>query len=375
MEYTFSQYQESAEALKDRLGAFRPRCLLILGSGLGSLGNEVEAPVAVSYADVPHMKRSTAPDHAGRFVFGRLAGQDVAVMQGRLHTYEGWSFEDVSYPVRVLRLLGAETLVVTNAAGAVNTAFSAGDIMLITDHIKIYGVSPLCGPNLEEFGPRFPDMSHVYTPRLQDAARQAAAELDISLREGVYMYFPGPQYETPAEVRAARLLGAETLVVTNAAGAVNTAFSAGDIMLITDHTKLFGVSPLCGPNLEEFGPRFPDMSHVYTPRLQDAARQAAEALSIPLRQGVYMYFPGPQYETPAEVRAARILGADAVGMSTVPEAIVAAHCGMEVLGFTLCTNMAAGVLDQPLSSDEVIAAGQAAGPRFSALVKACLTRL
>ena len=172
-----------------------------------------------------------------------------------------------------------------------------------------------------------------------------------------------------------RLLGAETLVVTNAAGAVNTAFSAGDIMLITDHIKLFGVSPLCGPNLEEFGPRFPDMSHVYTPRLQDAARQAAAELDISLREGVYMYFPGPQYETPAEVRAARLLGADAVGMSTVPEAIVAAHCGMEVLGFTLCTNMAAGVLDQPLSSDEVIAAGQAAGPRFSALVKACLTRL
>ncbi len=164
MEYTFAQYQESAQALRDRLGAFRPRCLLILGSGLGSLGNEVESPIAVPYEDVPHMKRSTAPDHAGRFVFGRLAGQDVAVMQGRLHTYEGWSFEDVSYPVRVLRLLGAETLVVTNAAGAVNTAFSAGDIMLITDHIKLFGVSPLCGPNLEEFGPRFPDVSHVYTP-------------------------------------------------------------------------------------------------------------------------------------------------------------------------------------------------------------------
>ena len=274
MEYTYKQYQESADALKARLGDFRPKCLLVLGSGLGALGDQVESPRAVSYADVPHMKRSTAPDHIGRFVFGHLAGQDVAVMQGRLHTYEGWSFEDVSYPVRLLRLLGAETLVVTNAAGAVNTAFSAGDIMLITDHIK-----------------------------------------------------------------------------------------------------LFGVSPLCGPNLEEFGPRFPDMSHVYTPRLQDAARQAAEELSIPLRQGVYMYFPGPQYETPAEVRAARVLGADAVGMSTVPEAIVAAHCGMEVLGFTLCTNMAAGVLDQPLSSDEVIAAGQAAGPRFSALVKACLARL
>ena len=117
------------------------------------------------------------------------------------------------------------------------------------------------------------------------------------------------------------------------------------------------------------------MSHVYTPALQDIARQTAAELSVPLRQGVYMFFPGPQYETPAEVRAARILGADAVGMSTVPEAIVAAHCGMQVLGFTLCTNMAAGVLDQPLSSDEVLAAASEAGPRFSALVKGCLTRL
>lgn len=146
-------------------------------------------------------------------------------------------------------------------------------------------------------------------------------------------------------------------------------------MLITDHIKLFGHSPLRGPNLDAFGPRFPDMSHVYTPALQDIARQTAAELSVPLRQGVYMFFPGPQYETPAEVRAARILGADAVGMSTVPEAIVAAHCGMQVLGFTLCTNMAAGVLDQPLSSDEVLAAASEAGPRFSALVKGCLTRL
>nr|WP_326184818.1 purine-nucleoside phosphorylase [uncultured Oscillibacter sp.] len=272
--YAYEQYRESARALRERLGAFRPRVLLILGSGLGALGDEVEDPVAVPYADVPHMKRSTAPDHKGRFVFGRLAGQDVAVMQGRLHTYEGWSFADVGYPVRVLRLLGAETLIVTNAAGAVNTAFSAGDIMLITDHIK-----------------------------------------------------------------------------------------------------LFGESPLCGPNLDEFGPRFPDVSHIYTPALRDAARQAAGALGIPLREGVYMYFPGPQYETPAEVRAARILGADAVGMSTVPEAIVAAHCGMDVLGFTLCTNMAAGVLDRPLDGDEVIAAAAAAGPRFAALVKACLERV
>lgn len=274
MEYTYEQYQESARALADRLNGFRPQVLLILGSGLGSLGKAVEDAVAIPYGQVPHMKRSTAPDHAGQFLFGRLAGRNVAVMQGRLHTYEGWSFEDVTYPVRVLRLLGAEKLVVTNAAGAVNTAFSAGDIMLITDHIKLFGVSPLCGPNLEPFGPRFPDMSHVYTPALQTVARQTAAEL-----------------------------------------------------------------------------------------------------AIPLREGVYMFFPGPQYETPAEVRAARTLGADAVGMSTVPEAITAAHCGMEVLGFTLCTNMAAGVLDQPLSSDEVLSAAAEAGPRFAALVKGCLSRL
>ena len=272
--YTYQQYQESAAALRDILGAFSPKVLLILGSGLGALGDEVEHPVVVPYEQVPHMKHSTAPGHKGRFVFGKLAGQDVAVMQGRLHAYEGWSFADAAYPVRVLRLLGAKTLFVTNAAGAVNDAFDVGDIMLITDHIKLFAGSPLTGPNVDEFGPRFADMSHVYTPALQTVARQAAKELNIRLQEGVYMYFPGPQFETPAEIRAAR-----------------------------------------------------------------------------------------------------ILGADAVGMSTVPEAIVAAHCGMNVLGFTLCTNMAAGVLDQPLSGDEVIEAGNAAAPRFAALVKRCLQQV
>ena len=272
--YSYSQYQESAAALRKKLNGFQPEALLILGSGLGALGDEVENPIVVPYEEVPHMKHSTAPDHKGRFVFGRLAGRNVAVMQGRLHAYEGWSFADAAYPVRVLRLLGAETLIVTNAAGAVNDAFDVGDIMLITDHIKFFAMSPLTGPNVEEFGPRFPDMTHVYTPALQAVARDAAKKLDLRLQEGVYMYFPGPQYETPAEIRAARLLGA-----------------------------------------------------------------------------------------------------DAVGMSTVPETIVAAHCGMKVLGFTLCTNMAAGVLDQPLSGEEVIEAGKIAAPRFSALVKACLEQV
>jgi purine-nucleoside phosphorylase len=269
--YKFEQYNESALALKSKLGGFQPKVLLILGSGLGFLGDEVEDPIVVPYSEVPHMKFSTAPGHKGQFVFGRLGGQDVAVMQGRLHTYEGWDFDDVSYPVRVLRLLGAETLLVTNAAGAVNTEFSAGDIMMITDHIK-----------------------------------------------------------------------------------------------------LFGVSPLCGPNVEEFGPRFPDVSHVYTPQLQDVARKAADQLGQTLRRGVYMYFPGPQFETPAEVRMARVLGADACGMSTVPEAIVAAHCGMKVLGFTLCTNMCAGILDQPLSGEEVMEIAAISSKKFSALVRKSL---
>lgn len=274
MSNPFAQYRESADAIFARLNGFRPEVLLILGSGLGELGKEVSSPVTVPYAEVPHMKRSTAPDHAGRFVFGTLSGRRVAVMQGRLHRYEGWTWEDVSYPVRTAKLLGAETLLVTNAAGAVNTAFHAGELMLITDHIKLFGGSPLQGENLAEFGPRFPDMSHIYTPALQEAARAAAAELNI-----------------------------------------------------------------------------------------------------PLREGVYMYFPGPQYETPAEVRAARILGADAAGMSTVPEAITAAHCGMRVVGLTLLSNMAAGVLDCPLSGEEVIAAAQEAAPRFSALVRGILAKM
>ena len=166
--YTYQQVQKSAQSLREKLNGFQPQVLVILGSGLGALADEMESPIAVPYAEVPHMKHSTAPGHKGQFLFGKLAGRDAAVMQGRLHTYEGWSFADAAYPVRVARALGVKTLVVTNAAGAVNTAWIAGDIMLITDHIKLFGVSPLCGPNMDELGPRFPDMSRVYTPALQE---------------------------------------------------------------------------------------------------------------------------------------------------------------------------------------------------------------
>ena len=274
MIYTMEQYEESARAVRARLGDFAPEIALVLGSGLGSMGDQVEDPIFVDYRDIPHFKCSTAPGHRGRLVFGTLEGRRAAVMQGRMHHYEGWSYEEVSYAVRVLRLLGCGTLVVTNAAGCVNTDWSAGDLMLITDQIK-----------------------------------------------------------------------------------------------------LFSESPLRGENLPAFGPRFPDASHLYTPRLQEIARRAAQALDIPLREGVYFYCYGPQYETPAEVRAARILGADAVGMSTAPEVIVAGHCGMEVLGITLLSNMAAGILDQPLTEEEVLRAGETAREKFSALIRACLRKM
>lgn len=271
MNYTFAQYKESADFIRSKIGTFTPKAAMVLGSGLGFMGDVVENPITVSYKDIPHFKASTAPGHKGQLVFGTLSGQKVAVMQGRMHHYEGYTYEEVSYAVRVLRLLGCDTLVVTNAAGCSNIDWKAGDLMLITDHIKIFMESPLRGENLSEFGVRFPDASHLYTPALQEVARKAAKGLDI-----------------------------------------------------------------------------------------------------PLREGVYMYFPGPQYETPAEVRVARTLGADACGMSTAPEVIIAGHCGMQVLGFTLLANMAAGLQAHPLSEEEVLEAAEACKDKFSRLVLECL---
>ena len=274
MDYSREQYEASARVIRRRLGDFVPKVAMVLGSGLGYLAEEVEQPIAIDYRDIPNFKASTAPGHKGRLVFGLLKGQRVAVMQGRMHHYEGYSYEEVACAVRVLRLLGCETLIVTNAAGCVRTDWNAGELMLITDQIKLQSESPLRGENLPEFGVRFPDASHLYTPRLQTLARENAKKLGLLLREGVYFYCYGPQYETPAEIRAVR-----------------------------------------------------------------------------------------------------VLGGDAVGMSTAPEVIVAAHCGMEVLGLTLLSNMAAGILDQPLSEQEVLDAGAKAKKTFSALVRACLAEL
>ena len=262
----FEQVQEAAAYVRERIGE-EPRIGIILGSGLGGIAEVIEDKHVIPYGEIPHFVCSTAPGHKGQFVAGRFGGKPVICMQGRLHFYEGHALSDIIFPVRVMKLLGVRSLIVTNAAGGVNTGFQVGDLMLIEDHINFMGTNPLIGPNAAEFGPRFCDMSYTYTPSLRRAAEAAAEKLGISLRRGVYLGCTGPSYETPAEIRAFRTLGA-----------------------------------------------------------------------------------------------------DAVGMSTVPEAIAASHCRLKVLAFSLITNMAAGVLDQPLSEEEVIEIGNRRGAELQRLI-------
>ena len=273
MAYSYEYFQKSADFLRKKVN-FTPEIAIILGSCLGPFSRQIEDPVTVDYADIPHFLVSTVASHAGKLIFGTVCGRKVVCMSGRFHSYEGYDFEQLVIPVRVLKLLGARTLILTNAAGAVNTSYRPGDIMVVSDHIKLNGPSPLRGPNVEEFGPRFFDVSRMYTPALR---------------------------------------------------------------------KL--------------------------------ALACADGTGVRVHEGVYMFFPGPQFETPAEIRAARVLGADAVGMSTVTEALTAAHCGMPVLALSVMTNMAAGVLDQPLSAEEVDeTAKMIAGP-FSNYMKEIVARI
>lgn len=247
-----TQIKSSAEFILKQ-SKYKPEIGLILGSGLGSLADTIEDAEYYNYSDIPNFPTSTVEGHAGRLVIGKLGNKEVVAMQGRFHYYEGYSQEKITFPVRVMKLLGVSKLIVTNACGAVNKNFNAGDLMVITDHINFSGSNPLFGQNLDEFGPRFPDVSEAYNKELRNKVLTAGKELGIKLQ-----------------------------------------------------------------------------------------------------QGVYMMFSGPTYETPAEVRMAAILGGDAVGMSTVPEVIVANHCGIKVVGISCLTNMAAGILDQPLNHEEVI---------------------
>jgi len=259
-------FKDSADYIKNKINIM-PQAGIILGSGLGGIADVIDEKVVIGYKNIPNFKTSTAPDHKGRFVAGRLGGKEVICMQGRLHYYEGYSLQDVVYPVRVLKMLGIKTLIITNAAGGICESFVPGDIMLIYDHINLMGNNPLIGANLHYFGDRFPDMTYAYTPRLRKIAEKSAQKLNINLKSGIYAAFSGPSFETPAEIRAAR-----------------------------------------------------------------------------------------------------ILGAHAAGMSTVPEVIAAAHCKIDVLAFSLITNMAAGVLDKALCGSEVVEIAQEKGKVLQELI-------
>lgn len=207
------EFDEAANAIRNQI-SHRPQVGLILGSGLSPLADEVEEADVIPYSAIPQFPVSTIEGHAGRLVVGRLAGQTVMVMQGRTHYYEGYSMQRVTLPVRVMQLLGIDTLFITNAAGGINPGFRPGDLMLITDHINLIGMAglnPLRGPNLDELGPRFPDMSRAYDPALQATARRVANDLGFGLQEGVYMCLAGPSFETPADIRYLRAIGADAV--------------------------------------------------------------------------------------------------------------------------------------------------------------------
>src|SRR5512133_494458 len=209
--FTLEEIDQAAEAIRSRI-THQPKVGLILGSGLGDLANLVEGGDNVIYQDIPFWPRSTVLGHQGRLVVGQLMGAEVIVQQGRAHFYEGYSMAEVTLPVRVMQRLGVETLIVTNAAGAIHPEFEPGDVMLITDHISLIGMTgfnPLRGPNLEAFGTRFPDMSQAYDRHLMTVARDAAQQNQITLREGTYVSLAGPSFETPADLRFLRTIGAD----------------------------------------------------------------------------------------------------------------------------------------------------------------------
>lgn len=251
-----------------------PEIGLVLGSGLGVLADEVIDPIKIPYAEIPGFPVSTVEGHAGQLVFGTLEGKSVVVMQGRFHYYEGYSQQEITFPIKVMKSLGVQNLLLTNAAGGVNTGYKPGDLMIITDHINFSGQNPLVGKNIEQLGTRFPDMSEVYSKSLAEKIRASA-----------------------------------------------------------------------------------------------------EILNIPLVNGVYAMMSGPSYETPSEIKMLRVLGADAVGMSTVPEAIVANYCGMKAAGISCITNMAAGILEQPLNHQEVMETAELVKVRFINLVKKFISEI
>ncbi len=245
-QFSLAQYQDAADYVRART-ATRPGVALVLGSGLSSLAEGVEAPTAISYEDIPHWPVSTVPGHAGRLVLGQMQGKEVLIMQGRVHYYEGYSVQQITFPVRVMKLLGIHTLVLTNAAGGLNPAFHAGDLMLIRDHINMVGLAgsnPLRGPNDETFGVRFPDMTMPYDQALRGLAKRVAAEAGIQLQEGVYVFVAGPSFETPAEIRYLHLIGADAVGMSTVPSVVAARHAGIRVLGISTITNMASPDPV-----------------------------------------------------------------------------------------------------------------------------------
>ena len=266
MDARYEKLQKCLEFVRSRTD-FIPDIALILGSGLGDYARNMEVECEIPYSDIPDFPVSTAPGHDGKFIFGTVAGKKLVCMKGRVHYYEGYDISDVVLPTRLMKLLGADILFLTNASGGIRDDFKPGDFMLLRDHISIFAPNPLIGPNIEELGVRFPDMSHVYDPELRDKIKRAAEELEIELKEGIYVQLTGPSYESPSEIQMIKKLGG-----------------------------------------------------------------------------------------------------DAVGMSTVVEAIAGNHMGYRICCISCICNLAAGIADHELTGEEVIEAGKAAAPLFEKLV-------
>lgn len=234
--YTYSIYREAADYIAERIER-TPDTAVILGTGCSPLSSRIRNGVTIPYSDIPHFPLITNPSHKGNLIAGELGGKYIICLNGRFHFYEGYTMEELNIPVHVLSVLGVKTLIVTNASGACNPSFRPGDAMIISDHIKLYGGSPMRGPNVPELGPRFFGVSDLYTASLREKARKCAEKADMKIHEGVYMFFPGPQFETAAEIRAARILGADAVgmsTVTEALTAAHAGMKLLGIALITN---------------------------------------------------------------------------------------------------------------------------------------------
>ena len=334
--------QETAAYLKGKMHT-SPETAIILGTGLGSLANEITEKYEIKYSDIPNFPVSTVEGHSGKLIFGKLGNKDIMAMQGRFHYYEGYSMKEVTFPVRVMRELGIKTLFVSNASGGTNADFEIGDLMIITDHINYFPEHPLRGKNIP-YGPRFPDMSEAYCKELISKADEIAKEKGIKVQHGVYIGTQGPTFETPAEYK-----------------------------LFTDHINYFPEHPLRGKNIP-YGPRFPDMSEAYCKELISKADEIAKEKGIKVQHGVYIGTQGPTFETPAEYKLFHILGADAVGMSTVPEVIVANHCGIKVFGISVITDLGVEGKIVEVTHEEVQKAADAAQPKMTTIMRELINR-